>query len=584
QQADLQVSQLLRDRKEQTLGYQPKTPIAATEVAKPSKKSYAKIPQTPLEPPAKASIEPQTIVLPYGPLGPEKMFTDGQPAPNLQLGFQAAQRQVRDRLQYGPLISDANRTRMDLFTSLKYAVQHSRNYQSQMEDLYLSALDVTLQRHLFEPRPFVTQSVNFDGGQKDVAYRSALSATTTAGVRQQLPYGGEVVAQGLVTFIDALNDNSEGGENASAVLSASIPLLRGAGMVNLEPLIQSERDLVYQVRSFENFRRNFVVQIASAYFQLLTSYQIINNQRVQYEQAVQLVERNLELFAAGGGRVTYLAVQQSLTQQVSAEADLISAQQSLEAALDNFKLLIGMPVDEDLMIVPVELDVSIPNVDDPHMGDMAQTYRLDLQTARDRIEDAKRKVDVSKNGLLPDLDLTARGEAANRPDASATQIDSRSLSYSAGATLSLPIDRVQERNQYRSSLINFERAQRDYVDLSQNVLGDVRQAARSVQQAQQQLEIAKRGIRVAQDQLEYSTELFTQGKASTRDITDAQRAILEAQNRFDRARADLQINVLRFLRDTGTLRVDPSAGALGLALDVVPAYIGKPIEDVPLKG
>jgi outer membrane protein TolC len=310
----------------------------------------------------------------------------------------------------------------------------------------------------------------------------------------------------------------------------------------------------------------------------------VNDQRVNYEQAVQLVERNLELFAAGGKRTTFLAVQQALTQQVNAEAALISAQQSLESSLDDYKLLLGMPVDEDVEIVAVELDVTTPNVNDPQMAQVAQTYRLDLQTARDRIEDARRQVDVAKNGLLPGLDLTARAQDTNRPNGFASDVDSRALSYGIGATLDLPIDRLRERNQYRTALINYERAQRNYVDLSQTIIGDVRQASRSVQQAQLQLEIAKRAIRVAQDQLEYSTELFTQGQAQTRDITDAQTQLLRAQNDYHAATASLQVNVLRFLRDTGTLRVDPSAGELGAALDVAPSVIGRPIENSGLKG
>jgi outer membrane protein TolC len=355
-------------------------------------------------------------------------------------------------------------------------------------------------------------------------------------------------------------------------------------MVNLESLIQSERDLVYQVRTFENFRRQFVVDIASAYFTLQTAYQRVNDQRVQYEQTVELVERNLELFAAGGKRTNFLAVSQSVTQRVQAEGALISAQQALQAALDNFKLQLGMPVDEALDVVPVELDVNKPNIDESSLNNLAQLYRLDLQTARDQIEDARRKVDVAKNGLLPDLTLTARGQANNPADTSATQIDSRDLSYSAGATLDLPIDRVRERNAYRAALISYERAQRNYVDLSENIKADVRQAARSVQQAQLQLEIAATGITVAQQQLEYSTELFTQGQAQTRDITEAQTALLRAQNDYHAAKASLQINVLRFLRDTGTLRVDPSAGELGAALDVAPSVIGRPIDAPGLKG
>ena len=40
-----------------------------------------------------------------------------------------------------------------------------------------------------------------------------------AGIRQQLPYGGEIVAQGLFDFVQALNDNVSDGESAELALS-----------------------------------------------------------------------------------------------------------------------------------------------------------------------------------------------------------------------------------------------------------------------------------------------------------------------------------------------------------------------------
>ena len=42
---------------------------------------------------------------------------------------------------------------------------------------------------------------------------------------------------------------------------------------------------------------------------------------------------------------------------------------------------------------------------------------------------------------------------------------------------------------------------------------------------------------------------------------------LRAQDAYEQARAQMQIQILRFLRDTGTLRVDPGAGAIGIAMD-----------------
>src|SRR5205823_5388680 len=145
--------------------------------------------------------------------------------------------------------------------------------------------------------PFANVGLEYTGGQSSVDYRSALTATTTVGVKQQLPYGGEVTAQALVKFVDAIHGNIDQGESADLALTASVPLLRGAGMVNLEPLISSERTLVYQVRSFETYRRSFAVDIASQYFALLAEQQGIANRMQNYATLASLLERARALFA-----------------------------------------------------------------------------------------------------------------------------------------------------------------------------------------------------------------------------------------------------------------------------------------------
>ena len=40
-----------------------------------------------------------------------------------------------------------------------------------------------------------------------------------------------------------------------------------------------------------------------------------------------------------------------------------------------------------------------------------------------------------------------------------------------------------------------------------------------------------------------------------------------AQDQYERAKSQLQIQVLQFLRDTGTLRLDPQGGSLAMAMD-----------------
>jgi outer membrane protein TolC len=568
--ADLQVGKLVRDREKQTLAYAPKVEIVDKPTPAAPHHPYAKIPASPVPVATGSPLEPTTNDLKWGKFGPENLMPGQRPVelPDY-FGLNEARAQAGQHIRLGPPNPIDRANRFDLFQSLTYATNHSREYENEMESVYLAALDVTLQRHLlYDPHPFVTQSFGYDGGQADVKFRSALKATTSAGVRQKLPYGGEVVASSMVSFVDALNNQTQDGESAQLALSASVPLLRGAGLSNLEPVISSERALVYDVRSFEEFRREFVVDIASTYFNLVNAQRQVENRRGNVATLASLTQRTLALYVAG--RLKFLDVQRSYASQIAAETLLVSSTEAYQAAVDSFKIQLGMNPEEDLEIVPVELDTTIPTLELDDAVTLALQYRLDLQTGRDRVDDARRQVKVAENGLLPDLTLngnTGVGSSANR---SASDINSRTGTYGASVTLDLPIDRLAERNAYRASLVQVQQAQRSFETLKDNVAVDARNAMRRIRSAQTNLALNEHLIDVSNKRLAYSLELLKQGAIDSRDVVDAQSALLSAQDSFDTARAQMQIQVLRYFKATGTLRIDPSAGAIGRALERAP--------------
>lgn len=585
--ADAQVYRLLAKRKAAVLDYQPNTEIAETDVKPVPKRAYEKIPATPVTPESPPPLEARVPVgVPYGPVGPDPKWI-GVPVPENSpqsngtgagSGGAAIETDV-DRSQtnpffYGPPSPRQPANRLDLFKSIQYAVEHSRQYQGQVEELYLAGLNVTLERHLLSPRPFATVGAGYSGGQQSIDYRSALTVTTNAGVRQRLPYGGEVVAEALVRFIDAISDNAENAEEASVVLSGSLPLLRGAGLVNLEGLISSERELVYQVRDFEDFRRGFAVNIARQYFNLLARQQGVRNRQLNYDNLLVLTERTRALF--GAGRISFLEVQRAEQELLQAEDRVLAAREQYQNALDAFQILIGMPVAEELAVVPVALDLNMPDLTADDAVATALVYRLDLRTARDRIDDARRGIEIARNGLLPGLDLTGQGRVTNFPEDPARKLDSRNLAYSAGVTLDIPIDQLPERNAYRRALIAFERAVRALDQLEDQATADVMEDIRSIRSAQQSLRIQEESIELAERRLDLASELLRVGQAGggggirrggdARDVVEAQQDLLQAQDEYEQARAELQIQVLQFLQDTGTLRVDPDAGLIGRAM------------------
>jgi outer membrane protein TolC len=115
-------------------------------------------------------------------------------------------------------------------------------------------------------------------------------------------------------------------------------------------------------------------------------------------------------------------------------------------------------------------------------------------------------------------------------------------------------------------LIKLEQAERSYHQTADEAAAAARQSLRSIRNAQISLDIQRKSIDLARLQLENANELLRLGKSDNRNVVDAQNALLQAQEAFEQANASLQIQVLRFLQDTGTLRVDPDAGAIGQAM------------------
>jgi outer membrane protein TolC len=567
--ADRQVHKLIREEQQRAIDYTPAVETPITQSAKTTKKSYEKLPTTAIP----DLLENVVLTTPTGQRDKRRVL--GPPADAIApvasaLKEYSAVGRVRamTRQPYvlGPTAAASNAKQFGLFEAIAYAIENSREYQGEMESLYVDALDVTLQRHLFDPRPFANIRDNFTGGQRSVDYRAANTVTGEVGVRQQLPYGGEIVASALVQFIDALSTNAENGENATLALTGSIPLLRDAGMVNLEPLIQSERDLIYSVRNFETYRRNFAIRVATAYFRLITSQQSIRNRYVRYVTTIELTNRTEALFDAG--RITALEVQRAQTELLQSEDDVNDALVSYENGVDAFKLLLGMPMDQELSVNAVQVDVPTPKIDVDLASSLARQYRLDLQSARDRIEDSKRGVQNAENNLLPDLNVTLGVNGGNLSGDAAARLRGDSVEYNAGIRLDLPLDRVAERNRYRVSLINLESAKRSALQLEDTVVSQIRASIRAIRSSIVSLELQREGIEIAQQRLEFANESLLLGRTSdSRNVVEAQSSLLLAQDRFEQARADLQIAILSYLRDAGVLRLDPGSGELGLAME-----------------
>jgi outer membrane protein TolC len=452
---------------------------------------------------------------------------------------------------------------LDLPALIAYAIEHAPEYRSEKERLFLATLSLIIERHLWGPRFFNTLSADLAGTPESGDYDTALNIVNDFTVSQRLPYGGTASVSALVNYTNLLQQssaNTSPDETQTTRLNASLnlPLLRGAGQVAREDLIQAERDLVYAVREFERFRRSFFVDISNTYFGLLQQQRRIQNQIQQIEGLERLAEEQAELLAAG--RIPGFEAADAEAQVLFGQSNLASVRDAYESSLDNFKLRIGMPVTQPLVIQTAEIEVPLPALDPAASIEIGQRVRLDLQTTADRVDDARRAVAVARNQLRGDLDLNAGFDLNSDADREIGGVDLelRDSDYRVGLEYSAPLDRKIEFATFRSTLVDLERAEREYrVERDRVALG-IRDASREIERATLTLALQTRNVELAERRLENVKILRRRGQVPPRRLIEAEEDLLDARNERDEALADLQTSVLNYLLQTGQMRVDTS--------------------------
>lgn len=152
---------------------------------------------------------------------------------------------------------------------------HSRNYQAELEELYLSALDVSFERFRFDSQVFAGYQLfsSWDGRNRRAGGGESRTlftpATNSAGrspnswtIQKSFATGGDFVAG----FANSLLWQFSGPNDYSSVtlfdFSLVQPLLRGAGRDRiLERLTLAERTLLANVRGMQRYRGAFYVEL-----------------------------------------------------------------------------------------------------------------------------------------------------------------------------------------------------------------------------------------------------------------------------------------------------------------------------------
>ncbi len=465
------------------------------------------------------------------------------------------------------------------------ATAHNREYQTQKEVLYTAALDLKLFRHDFETQFFSGGRAAYgqDGAEEGFGTESDI------GFQRMLATGARIGAKVSLASFDVMTGDIRSGLASILTVTAIQPLLRGSDPnVVMEPVTQAERNTVYQIRSFNRFRKTLVVSVISQYYTVLGLFDKMHNAQANYDTLTKFCETVRKLTDAG--RLPRHELEQAQQQKLQAWDDYIEVKKEYEQALDEFKFTLSLPINTTFQLDAAELkvlaqaDVNKPDFSEADAIDAALAERLDLANISDIVEDAQRKVVVAADALQGEMNIFFGTNATSlaRPSelSGVGALDDDFVTDRnrltplkrvrdndplrlfrdrtvAGVDVELPLDRVAEQNVHRKALIALEQSKRDHEQMVDQVTLEVRQAYRDIVESVERRKLQLEALSLAQKRFTGTSTLMQYGRTSSRRVLDAQRDFVDAQNTATQALVNHAIATLNFYRDTEELQVRP---------------------------
>jgi hypothetical protein len=494
------------------------------------------------------------------------------------------------------------------------ALMNARFYQFNLEQVYLAAIPVTLQRFIFGPQffaglspvtspltpgvlggasagfpstPGVATNSTFTYATRfsPAGQVSTLNLGTVAGFGKLFSTGGQL----LMGFANQVLFNFAGKNPQQPTVISALPisfvqpLLRGGGRaVTLEPLTQVERNLLYAVRAFALFRQQFfVVTLTGGTIQNfgqtfnLAGFSSAGNSDptigflpiVFNLVEVEVDRRNLfflesvarlynELIQGEASGLSRLQLDQVMQRVIAGRQALFTDKITYRVQLDEFKMQMGLPPD-----TPVVIDMSLAQpfydvfnaVDEwqrrstrkldelpfiiaklPELEDIdvegrsvlapyrnyrstlkefapeneegledtlqaavriALEYRMDLMNDRAQLYDAWRQIRVTANALKGVLNIAITNNIYTAPNPSNPfEFLSQAKQFGLAINSELPLVRINERNNFRTALITYQRTRRALQTAEDNLKIQLRNDLRQVHLAYINYEISKRSF------------------------------------------------------------------------------------------
>ncbi|PKL88509.1 MAG: hypothetical protein CVV23_09985 [Ignavibacteriae bacterium HGW-Ignavibacteriae-2] len=292
-------------------------------------------------------------------------------------------------------------------------------------------------------------------------------------------------------------------------------------------------------RSYNKAELDLIYQVTAAFYRLYEAKEKVKISKEKVSQTEESYNTAFNKFRAG--LIAEVEALQLEVDLASSKNELLNSERGFDEQLNDFKILIGLPLNENFDIVSNLNYEPVPiNIDDAIKS--ALENRPDLLNIKDDIYLSQLTVEEVDANRSIKAELSAR-YGINRNDPQFDNIfhnflDDRSVTF----TLSVPVwDWGQNAREVESAEANVKLTQLYFQNMNEIIKNEIISSVNRLNSAKSRVEVLSKSVEVAEKSYMISTERFKSGTITSFDLSQMQIRLTETRLNSISALIDYQI-------------------------------------------
>jgi outer membrane protein TolC len=400
-----------------------------------------------------------------------------------------------------------------------------------------------------------SQALNLNSSQSRFVFQTVPRFTAGATDSQESAGAGvsfeKKFTTGARTSITPSIIRAEGDYTREASFSLSVPLLKGYGKdINLDQVASSQYSVRSARRSLFAGKVNVVVETVAAVYATVRQEELVKFYTVQAEK--MKAHASSARLKEKVGLASPMDILRAEIRLKDIESSLAAANQAFLDSKDRLKLILALPLEQAVHVeAPLAYDML-----DIQLGEavrIALEKRVELEQYEDDVREAKRRSLISKNSILPQLDLVMDYDRfdTERELFKSTAFEEERWSLFLEGTMDWK--RTYQKNNFEQSLISIKSTRLSYKAKKDDIVREVRRQFESLNKAGENIRIRMQQRHQAEGKLALAKIKFNYGMADNFDIVEAETEYLRASVDLLTAETEYIVGTYRMRSALGTL-------------------------------